>query len=80
MGTRSRLIAARNTKGLTQKQLADRVDIGQSKISRIETGTLEPSAKQARRLMRELDCSLDDVIAEDEGEGDAIPTAKAAGE
>jgi transcriptional regulator with XRE-family HTH domain len=69
MATRSKLIAARRAKGLTQEQLAERVDIGQSAISRFETGVLEPSGTQARRLMKALGCSLDDVLDEDSKPG-----------
>jgi DNA-binding XRE family transcriptional regulator len=39
----SQLIAARATLNLTQKQLADRIGIKQSHISRLESGRYNPS-------------------------------------
>jgi transcriptional regulator with XRE-family HTH domain len=60
MAERSRLIEARKALGLTQEQLSAKTGIGQSTISRIEGGTLMPSATIARKLIEALDVTLED--------------------
>lgn len=44
------LIDARNSAGLTQKELSQRTGIAQSDISRIENGNGNPSLKTLKRL------------------------------
>lgn len=44
------LIDARNSVGLTQKELSQRTGIAQSDISRIENGNGNPSLKTLKRL------------------------------
>ena len=44
------MIDARRCSGITQKQLAERTGIAQSDISRMETGSANPSLKTMQRL------------------------------
>ena len=44
------IINARQTTGLTQKELSDRTGIAQSDISRLEHGNAKPSIKTLKRL------------------------------
>lgn len=44
------MIDARKASGLTQKQLADRTGITQADISRLESGTGNPSLRTLQRL------------------------------
>lgn len=45
-----RLKEIRTKKGLTQKQLADKVGVGRTTITLIESGTNKPSVKLAQKL------------------------------
>lgn len=73
MQQRTRLIAARKAKLLTQEQVAEAIDVDQSTISRIENGDVEPSASIASRLIALLGISLSDLV-------DIEQRAKASGE
>jgi transcriptional regulator with XRE-family HTH domain len=54
-----RLAEARRHAGLTQAQLAEAADVGQSRIAEWETGKHEPGAKALGRLARALGISAD---------------------
>ena len=46
------MIAARKSQNLTQKQLSERTGITQADISRIESGTRNPSLEMMKRLAK----------------------------
>lgn len=46
--------AARVLRGLTQLQLAEKVDLKEIEVSRIETGRLSPDAELKRRIAEVL--------------------------
>ena len=50
----SAMIEARNSEGLTQKELSQRTGITQADISRIENGTRNPSLEMLKRLAKGL--------------------------
>ncbi len=52
------VIRARIQKGLTQKQLADKLHTGQSAISRVETANTTPSLSFLKKLAQALGTSL----------------------
>ena len=52
------IIRARIEKGLTQKQLADKLNTKQSVISRVESANTTPSLSLLKRLAQALDISL----------------------
>jgi ribosome-binding protein aMBF1 (putative translation factor) len=56
---RRELIQARLAAGLTQQQLAQRIGTKQSSISRLESGTAEPSFDMLRRLAAALNVSFE---------------------
>lgn len=56
---RRKLIEARLTAGLTQRQLAERIGTKQSSISRLEGGDAQPSFDMLRRLAAALDVSFE---------------------
>jgi putative transcriptional regulator len=56
------LARARESAGLSQKELAERLDIAQSTLSRIEHGKLVPDAAVAADLIQILGITLDDVL------------------
>jgi len=53
---------ARCTKGITQEQLANAVDVGTTHISHIETGNTIPSIKTFIAIVNALDCSADELL------------------
>lgn len=52
---------ARTRKGLTQRELADRVGVSQEQIHRWETGRLTPRLEAATKIADALDVTLDDL-------------------
>lgn len=54
---------ARTTAGLTQEQLAERVHVRQSTVSKWEMGDHAPGDEEKMRLAEALDCSLDALFA-----------------
>ena len=53
---------ARKTAGVTQKELAEQLDVYQKDISRWETGEREPSAMALAEICRILKASADDIL------------------
>ena len=53
---------ARREKKLTQKQLADELNIDCSAIAHYESGTAKPQLKNVRKLCEILDLSYEDFI------------------
>ncbi len=54
-----RIIQARIEKGISQEQLAERMRTKQSAISRLESGTANPSLKSLKRLAGALNSRLE---------------------
>ena len=52
----------RLARGMTQAQLAERVGMSQSNISRHESEQVQMTIKQAKIFARELECELDELI------------------
>jgi len=52
------LVLARESRGWTQKTLAERVSFNQSKISRFELGTLQPTADEVQAIADELNYDI----------------------
>lgn len=52
------VIKARTERGLTQKQLADKLNTKQSVISRVESANTTPSLSFLKRLAQALNASL----------------------
>ena len=58
----------RNAKGLSQEDLAVRLEISRSHIGRLETGEKQPSLKMLFRLADALEISASAIISEMEKE------------
>lgn len=52
------IIDARKQSGLTQKQLAEKTGIAQGDISKLESGSANPSLRTLRRLAEGMDMRL----------------------
>lgn len=65
-----RLARIRRLKGLTQKELADRVELHQSQIHRYESGASQPTLDALRKLALALAVTADELVFE---EGERAP-------
>ena len=61
-GFGTRLRAARESKGLTQPELAELVGTAEARISRYENGRIEPKLVMASALALALGLSLDELV------------------
>lgn len=52
----------RKAKGLTQAQLAERMDIEKESVSRIETGHIAPTLARLAQIAKFLDCDISDLL------------------
>ena len=52
----------REKRGLTQKNLADKIGVAQQHISRWETGKHRPSIDTVQKLAEILNCNISDLI------------------
>ena len=60
-----RIRAARISKGFTQEQLANTIDVGVTHVSHIETGNTIPSLKVFVDIVNALNCSADELLCRD---------------
>lgn len=65
-----RLKAAREAAGLSQDDVAQKLDVDQSRVSRWETGKNLPTGERRKRLIKLLRVSQDDIF----GAGDMATT------
>ena len=63
------LLDKRKEKGLSQEQLASMVGVSRPFISQMETGEHLPSIKTAKALAKALDCTVDELLRDDDDEG-----------
>lgn len=75
-----RLKATRKARGLTQKELANRLGLTQSAVTGWEVGKSEPEYKNLLALARLLDVSIDYLLGHEGGEAPAPDMADAIGE
>jgi transcriptional regulator with XRE-family HTH domain len=64
-----RLARIRREKGLTQKELADKVELHQSQIHRYESGASQPTLDALRKLALALTVSTDELVFEQDERG-----------
>lgn len=65
-----KLAAVRQERGMTQKQLADRLGVTAQAVSKWETGSSLPDLEMLRRMVQMLECSAD-FLLEHEVSGDS---------
>lgn len=61
--------ALRTTRGFKQEYLAQAAGVSQGKISRIESGDLQPTFEEMVAIARVLECPLDRFADDDAGGG-----------
>lgn len=62
----SRLAELRKKKGLTQKELANKLKISESAIAMYETGRRIPSLNKAKMIAEFFDVNIEDIFFEKE--------------
>ena len=62
MDTGQNIKKARKAAGVTQKELAERLQVWQKDISRWENNELTPSAVYLAKICRELNASADEIL------------------
>lgn len=62
VGGESPIRIYREHRGLTQRSLAARADVGSSFLSQVERGAKSPSVAVLRRLADALDVAMDDLV------------------
>lgn len=76
-GLGRRLRARREDRGLSQRELARRLDLSPSAISQFETGKSRVSVATLYAIVSELGVSLDELFSGLNGDGDKTPSARA---
>lgn len=61
-GMGEKLRAAREAAGMTQTQLAEKVNVQQRDISKWENGHREPGVLIVKKMAQALGCSMDELI------------------
>ncbi len=70
-----RLREAREKRGFTQRELAQRCNFGINQINRYENGTSDPPSEYLRTLAQQLGVSTDYLLGlTDEPQGFAVPS------
>ncbi|WP_041258203.1 helix-turn-helix domain-containing protein [Fibrella aestuarina] len=50
---------ARRTKGLTQKELADILEMDEKRLARLESGRMNPTISTLQRILNAAGCSVE---------------------
>jgi len=66
MITKKKLIESRNSRGISQEYMADRLCMDVSNYNRRESGKTKISADQWKKIAQELDVPLEDIYEADE--------------
>lgn len=66
MTTGERIRLARKNAGLTQKQLGEKLSISYQTIAQWENGLRNPKLETLRKIAKELNCPITDLLTEDE--------------
>ena len=68
------LMALRKMKGLSQEELADKINVSRQTLSKYETGESLPDVEKCKQIADVLDVSLDDLVNYDsKATGLAVP-------
>ena len=71
-----KLISLRKKTGLSQEELAERIDVSRQAISRWELGSTLPDAPNLLKLSDLFGVSIDYLLRDDEGEASHLPPTK----
>lgn len=62
MSVADNIVRMRNEQGITQRQLADKVGIGQSMLAQIERGSKLPNVILANDIAKALNGSITEIV------------------
>lgn len=68
----ARIVALREVKGLSQKELAEKIPVSPPTLSRWEHGVVTPPLSQLERISEILDISLEDIFMGDKAKYDKL--------
>lgn len=68
MEYKSQVKRLRESRGMTQRQLADRLNVSPAAVALWETGANKPTMKNAVELANILGCSIDALFGRDDSE------------
>ena len=71
-----KLISLRKKAGMSQEELAERIDVSRQAVSRWELGSTLPDAPNLLKLSDLFGVSIDYLLREDEGESADLPPSK----
>lgn len=63
------IVKLRRKQGLSQAQLAEKLNITQGAVSQWEMGLSKPKSEILPKLAKVLDCTIDELFKKDEEEG-----------
>lgn len=63
-GDKVNILQFRKKAGLTQKQLAEMVEVDQAAVSNWELGKSEPQRKTVPKIANALGCTVDELLSE----------------
>lgn len=66
----NRLGALRKEKGMTQEELADKLEVSRQTIGSLESGRYNPSILLAFKIARLFNCSIEEIFIYEESAGD----------
>lgn len=72
MELKDKLISRRKSKGLSQSELAEALNVSRQAVSRWEVGTSIPSMEKLIALSKLYDISLDELVSMDEVQEDTV--------
>lgn len=67
---KNRLGALRKEKGMTQEELADKLEVSRQTIGSLESGRYNPSILLAFKIARLFNCSIEEIFIYEESAGD----------
>ena len=56
------LMMLRKTRGMTQEELAERIDVSRQTLSKYETGESLPDVEKSRLIAEVFDVTLDELV------------------
>lgn len=56
------IFTIRKQKGITQKEMAEKLDVGQSMYSQLESGKQEISLERLEEILKVIDCDIVDLL------------------
>ena len=66
------LMMLRKTRGMTQEELAEKIDVSRQTLSKYETGESLPDVEKSRLIAEVFDVTLDELVNYEGGDTPAV--------